>query len=587
MTTAQRSHALVFALLAALGAAVPAAGQEIANPDLFGKSFEAARRGLEQFGRYDDPAALERVADVGYQLALQSGYREVPFSFYLIDMPVPNAFALPGGQIFVTRGMLDLGLTDDMLACLLGHEIAHVTKRHGLRLQRRATLLNVLSQALLLGVMIGVDNDSQPARDGTYQPGDNRKGNMLQGAMATGVVVSELLLRSYSRDFEDEADDEGQRLAAAAGYDPDGARQLWELMSQRIPQSKEYGYWRTHPFSDQRQRAAEARAKELAILEPKPDDDYRARTQKVLYDFGHDPPAKLFPKRPEAEEEGDLRQKILRFAEQSALTAWPVGALAEQIRLAELHRLRQEQVEKTNELARDYGAVIRAYLAQLERVRALTPQSPFLKTLEREIADLRAAATALYPKAQAVWREGIYETTFLETFLSNYPTAKEVPAVALALGDAYSRLGRHTDAVREYLRAVEADPQSEAAGRALRGLRALAGHLERPAALQQIAEEIDDETLRQLADRRLAELASTFDDIAAGAEYLERFPDGPYAGEVRERIDVLAQNLYGEVILYQGVGDHAKALERIQLILTHAPFSRAAEMLRDKAVVSG
>lgn len=568
------------AILLALGALVltaPGAAQRIANPDLYEKSFEAARQALDHYGAYDDPAALRRVADIGYQLALQSGYDDVPFSFFLIDMPVPNAFALPGGHIFVTRGMLDLGLTDDMLAGLLGHEIAHVTRRHGTRLQRKATLLNILSQALLLGVLVGVEDDPYVGRDGTYRRGDDRKGSLVQGAMATGVVVSELLMRSNSRDFEDEADDEGQRLAAAAGYDPAGAGRLWDLMNARLPQSKEYGYWRTHPFSDDRRRSADSRAAELKILEPKPDEDYRAKTQKVLLGFR---PKLTTPK---AE---DLEAKH-RFLNLSALTAWPIGREAEALRLAGLHRLRDEETAKKQEVSRDYGKVVRSYLETIEEVRALTPKAALLATLEQELADLRAASVDVYPAAQQVWTSGIYETPFLETFLSNFPTVKEVSDIALALGDAYSRRGRQTDAVQQYLRAAAADPDGDAAKKAERGLHNLAPFLDRLAALEQIANQTEDDALQSVALGRLEKLAGSYEELDNGAEYLQRFPSGSQADQVQERLDAVAQNLYGEVLLFQAVGDSVKALERIQLILTHAPLSNAAERLRDKAVVDG
>lgn len=218
-----RTTALLVGSLLLVATATPAQQIEIANPDLYKKSLNAARQAVDHYGIYDDPAAHRRIATIGYQLALESGYRQVPFSFYLIDMPVPNAFALPGGQIFVTRGMLDLGLTDAMLANLLGHEIAHVTRRHGIRMQKRATLLNILSQALVLGVLVGVDDSPQPGRDGTIRAGDSRRGSLVQGAMAGGMVLSELLLRDHSRDFEDEADEDGQRLAAGGGFDPHGA----------------------------------------------------------------------------------------------------------------------------------------------------------------------------------------------------------------------------------------------------------------------------------------------------------------------------------------------------------------------------
>ena len=195
----------------------------------------------------------------------------------------------------------------------------------------------------------------------------SRKGSLVQGALATGMVVSELLLRNYSRDFEDEADVEGQRLAAAAGYDPDGARQLWELMNRRIPQSKNYGYWRTHPFSDQRMRAAAVRGGELKIQEnPKPSEDYRAKTQKVLLGYA---------------ENDNKDDDLVSFIGRSALTAWPRGPRAEEIRLGVLHRRRDAEL-KAEELSRDYGELIRTYRVQIEEVRDLTPDSAFVATLE-------------------------------------------------------------------------------------------------------------------------------------------------------------------------------------------------------------
>ena len=562
---------IVWILLGALF--LPAAGaQEISKPELFGKSLEAAWQALEHYGAYDDSEAMRRVADIAYELAVQSDFRDFPFSFYLIDMPVPNAFALPGGQVFVTRGMLELGLTDDMLACLLGHEIAHVTRRHGTRIQKRATLLNVLSQALLVGIMVGVDDEPENPYDPYGRPG-NRKGSLVQGAAATGMVVSELLLRNYSRDFEDEADVEGQRLAAAAGYEPDGARQLWELMNARIPQSKEYGYWRTHPFSDQRMRAAGVRAAELKIQEsPQPPEDYRAMTQKVLLASG------------ERESDEEKKPGFGSFIEGSALTAWPQGPRAETIRLNALHRERDAELEN-EELSRDYGKLVRAYQVQIEEVRSLTPDSAFLATLENEMHELRDGSDELLDKALAVWEEGIFQTPFLEIFLSNHPTADVVPQVALALGDAYSRLGRQAEGVEQYLRAVEAGPETEAGKRALEGLRNLAPYLDKPAALQRLSDDIEDPELREASHQRLDKVATSFEDLADGAEYLHDFPAGEHADQVKERLETLAQNLYGEVVLYQGVGDHVKALDRIQQILTHAPLSRAAEALRERAVL--
>lgn len=560
-----RLTALAGCLLVLLASA--ASAQQIGNTKLFDKSLQAANEAFEHFGSSSEPEELERVADIGYLVAAHAEVRDLAFSFYVIDMPEPNAFALPGGHIFVTRGMLGLGLDDDMLACLLGHEIAHVTKRHGTRMQRRATLLNVLSQAALIGVLVGASNDSDQ-RDPYSYTVDDRKGSLVQGTAAAGMVLSELLLRNHSRDFEDEADDEGQRLAAAAGFDPHGAHKLWALMNQRLPQANTYGYWRTHPFSDRRMRAAQARAAELKIQQPKPAEDYRAATQKSLLQYA----------------ERDNRKVELRpFLETSALIAWPQGPRAETLRLAALHRQADDMLEK-NELDRDYGVLVRAYRQEIDTVRRLTPESAFLATLEGEMEDLRQESEALYDKALAVWNEGIYQTPFLETFLSNYPTAEVVPQVALTLGNAYSRLRRQADGVHQYLRAKEAGPDSEAGQQALSGLRNLAPVLDELVALQELRDRIDDPELQSLAKKRLAEVAGSYEDLAYGSDYLRRYPNGEHRDTVRERQEALAQNLYGEVILYQGLGDHVKALERIQKILTLAPDTPAAESLRETAV---
>jgi hypothetical protein len=93
---------------------------------------------------------------------------------------------------------------------------------------------------------------------------------------------------------------------------------------------------------------------------------------------------------------------------------------------------------------------------------------------------------------------------------------------------------------------------------------------------------MDDPDLRQATDERLERLASTYDELANGAEYLAQFPGGPWAEPVALRLDDLAQRLYGEVVLYQSVGDSLKALERIQKILDYAPSSPAADRLREQ-----
>lgn len=566
----RRSLAMVLILWTALSAVPRSAGaQTIVDPELFAKSLGAAAETSEVYGEYDNPAEKARVNRIGYELAQQTENAKFPFTFSLIDMPVPNAMALPGGQIFITRGMLDLGLDDDMLAAVLGHEIGHVTLEHYKRMQRKATLLNVLGNLLVVGVMLG-DQGNRPPDGVPYDPREGYGPSRVQGAAAASMILGELLLRSYSRDHEDEADSEGQRLSALAGYDPAGAQKVWELMNHRAPQLREYGYLQTHPFAEERSRSASARKGSWKIQKGRSADDYRLRTQATLMTW-------MEKNRP--------KEKETAFVKAASLAAWPQGRVAENLRLERIHALRDAELARPLP-SRDFGKLVGHYRDEAATVRAIDPKSDILVTLEAEIGDLEKQRKEAYPRAVEILGGGIYETSFLESFLSNYPDAAQAPEVGLALGDAYSRLGNQTEAVSRYLSAWEAAPESPEGKRARTGLRTLAPNLKELSALEQLAQQDRDPEIRKIAEERLAAMARSYDDVSNGAEYLRRYPEGEHAPEILGRLNVLADNLYAEVILYQGMGDAVKAIDRINKILTHAPLSPAAEKLREKAVLS-
>ncbi len=590
-------------LLLAGFVALPAGAAE-PGADLFGKSLQAALEAVRIYGSWDEPAELRRVTEIGYQVAQASGYREFPISFFLIDLPEPNAFALPGGQVFVTRGILSLGLTDDELAALLGHEIAHVVNHHGVRMERRATLLNVLSQAALIGVMLNADKQNRgghaadlpyPLNVDTQQ---QQTGDLITGTYAAGLILSELLLRSYSREFEDEADEAGQHWAAEAGYAQDGTEMLMAVLGSRLPDSKEYGYWRTHPFFEQRLAAARIRSRPLGRGIPRSADEFRSWSQKRLLELGSTVEE---PKRAERQGPGGPGgpppgregapgepaspggvTSAARLVEMAALSAWPKGVEAERLRLGRLHRLRDE-MERRVPISRDYGKLLATYDRELTEVGTIDAASPLLPTLQEERGGLAKDSAALLPQAQGIWKEGVYETGFLEVYLSNWPDDPATPAVALALAEAYSRTNRQADAVELFLRAARS--AGPAAGQARAGLRNLAPDLDQLTALAELANQQQDPELAAAAAKRLATVVSTYGDIALGAAFLERFPASPHAAAVTARLHVLAENLYGEVLLYQGLGDQVKAVERIQKILTYAPTSPAAQKLLEKVVL--
>lgn len=580
--------ATALALVCCLASAAPAV--EISNPNLFKKSLAAAAQAVKQYGLLDDHEAQERVNRIGYQVAYHADFDSYPLTFAVVDTPIPNAFALPAGQIFVTKGMLDLGLGDDMLAALLGHEIAHVTSEHFLKQKKRATKLNVLSSLLSVGLIAASAAEQDEGYIGPYgyTRDQSPTAAAAQAALVGGMAITELVMRSYSREHEDESDEEGQRYAAAAGYDPNSLSLLMARMGERISQSRAMGYWQTHPFFDSRVQAANARGRYLATLKPKPPeevDSYRTATQTTLLEFGaretkdrsRNAPQEPLPRSPET----DLLKSM-------ALFTWPSGTAAESIRLETLHRLRDAELERLG-TSRDYGRIVDSYRRQVETVSALTPESPFLAVLSNELAELRRQTEELYGQSIRILDRGVFETPFLEAFLSNYPESPRTPKVALLLGTSYSRLGRETDAVEHFLKAWESEPVDaipedgdSPAAAAQRGLRNLAPVLTRLGSLQHLALQQRDPELGRRAEERLDKLANSFDDITSGSEYLERFPDGPHAFEIEERLNQLADLLYKEMLTYQDLGDPAKAIARANLILVHAPLSPSARKISDE-----
>lgn len=146
-------------------------------------------------GRYDDGDIQRYVQDVAYRLRAVSDSPDMPLTVTVLDSPVINAMALPGGFVYVTRGLLALANSEAELAGVLAHEIGHVLERHSAERIQRSTLAGLGAAAL--GGVTGSDQIGSLA-------------NTLGG----------LYVLRYSRNQEYEADRVGVRLLAKAGYDP-------------------------------------------------------------------------------------------------------------------------------------------------------------------------------------------------------------------------------------------------------------------------------------------------------------------------------------------------------------------------------
>ena len=200
-----------------------------------------------QFGIYDEDPALtayvERVADEVLQTSAYTDpntpveIRNTPFYVRILDSPVVNAFALPGGYIYVTRGLLAYLENEAQLAVVLGHEFGHVLGRHSSEQAARAQLgqFGVLGAAILGGVLGG--------------------GQVAEGILNYGGAGAQLLQLKYGRGAEREADQAGVAYAEFAGYDASQAARFFIALQRLGEESGQGGlpnFLSTHPNPGER-----------------------------------------------------------------------------------------------------------------------------------------------------------------------------------------------------------------------------------------------------------------------------------------------------------------------------------------------
>jgi len=176
------------------------------------------------------------VALVGNTVATQSERPDVKYYFGVLDSTEVNAFAAPGGYVFVTVGAIRLMKDEATLAGVLGHEVAHVAHRHHLEMikaERRKQL-----------AMIGV-------REGLAYTPAAAFGGLI--SMAADKVADQVVLKGFSRGEEGDADQAGFRYAGAAGYDPAGLRDfLSALVARGEQEASASRFFSTHPGTPER-----------------------------------------------------------------------------------------------------------------------------------------------------------------------------------------------------------------------------------------------------------------------------------------------------------------------------------------------
>ncbi|MBZ0114490.1 MAG: M48 family metalloprotease [Thermoanaerobaculia bacterium] len=210
----------------------------------------------QQYGIYDDPELQAYIQDLGMQLARVSERPDLPWKFAVVDDSIVNAFALPGGFVYVSRGILAHVASEAELMGVLGHEVGHVTARHS---------VEQMSRAQLAGLGLGVASVASR---------DVRQWGGLAGA---GLQVAFL---KFGRDDERQSDSLGLRYVVRAGYDPTEMPKIFHTLD-RVSQAAGSGRiptWQsTHPDPGARSQTI---ARAVSQLAP---DEQRGTLNREIY----------------------------------------------------------------------------------------------------------------------------------------------------------------------------------------------------------------------------------------------------------------------------------------------------------------
>ncbi|MGH7816529.1 MAG: M48 family metalloprotease [Candidatus Binatia bacterium] len=347
-------------------------------------SREFRREAKKQFKFTNHPEVERYIDRIGRRILAATGPLSFDYRFFVIDENQLNAFAVPGGSIYLFTGLIERAKSTDELAGVLGHEIVHVKARHMARSSGpdAISLLSLLSMALLA-----------------------RSGSGAQAAGMVGQAVAATRQASYSRQLELESDTLGARYMAAAGFDPKGTIGFLKTMDQEralnpidVP-----AYILSHPITQERVANAELVVKSLGPTQPRPDDPVALKKVQIII-------------RAERNANDNIVSEYEKLVQQTPNSADLLHLLAfAQQSTGDLPSARRNY-ERARQLKPDYAGLQRdlgrfftqaddfvAARAAFDRAIALDPNEPltflYLGEMLEKSGDLRSAAGA-YLNAQ-------------------------------------------------------------------------------------------------------------------------------------------------------------------------------------------
>jgi beta-barrel assembly-enhancing protease len=355
-----------------------------------------------------DPTLQVYVNYIGQSIVKEVGPTPFEFKFYLLKGAEPNAFAIPGGYIFLTSGLIILAESENELAGVVSHEVAHVTGRHISHLIDRSKRLNIASLgAMLAGVLMG-----------------GRGGDAVA---TTALAGSEALTLKYTRENETDADQNGIHFLAKAGYDPEGMITFLNKIYRMslISSSKIPAYLSTHPAVENRISFLE----NVLLTGTKPQGPYKATGlfKRVQ--------TKVFVEEKEPQAAVAYFESILKTNPQDGDALYGLGLSYQKMgrldKAAEVFRSAEATVPGAPDFLRELGVVyflsgkMDLSIETLEKLRTVRQNDPL----------------GNYYLAKGYQEKGLPDRALI-LFSQVYKQIPDWPEVSLSLGSVYGRLGK-------------------------------------------------------------------------------------------------------------------------------------------------
>jgi len=524
-----------------------------------------------------------KVNSIGLRLVSQIKDLKYPYTFTVVKMEDANAFALPGGFVYVTTGLLDLGLEDSELAFVLAHEIAHNECDHIFKLK---STVNWLS-ALMIAVEIFAITHTPPSKDAREVQAESAARSLaysLSGAMVTS---------GYSRQFEKEADFWGRVYLAKAGFDIAGSRTALEkidILKRRRPDLFS-SLLMTHPYILDRLYEAE----ETPLTFSK-DPFIKENTEQA----GNFIQGYLLK---EAENYANKKDKkvLSLLLYRNAYFIYPEGRQAD-MALYEMVKNREEQERKKKKFLVDWNFLIKNY----EKILEEYPASSLQKDVAKRLQTLKHERDEVYK-----WYEGhVGEDMSLDyysNFVNFFPESPLVPKARYFLGKQYVSSQDYDKGLNEFVILVE-NPVDEWGRKAKEEIVPIIGKSTDIVLLGELLNLDFSQEVKNKINARLKETIPEVKDfvpvkvlkkdakkdakpivgeaLPTGLEQLNKFsvkfPASEHKALIAERKNELAAELYIEARAQSLSGNWYKTVTIYRQILKYAPDSPSAEQIREE-----